>query len=389
VITGKNSNKMKKALLLAPMGSVHRRFNKANLDALQSLGVHVHLLANFSDGDGPEQQNSAYANECSNNGITIHSLPFYRGSLIKNIEFIKEIKKLLRRYQFDIVHAHTETGGILLRLCFKEKNNSQFFFTPHGMSFYKGSSMISQLIYKPIEHWICDGMDCNLAMNFEELEYLKKWNRSSANYVHGIGLNIKSFSCPEDNARCVIRKEFNIPADSKVLLSIGELNHNKNHEVVIKAISEICPENRPYYIICGVGNLKNHLLDLCKKYGVYEQVIFAGFRSDIAYIISASDIFVFPSFHEGLPVSVLEAMAGGLPTVLSKIRGNVDLVADGENGFLFEPTDYQTLTKRINTLLEDEGLCEQMGHLNIEISNKFSYEVVISELKLFYSKYLL
>lgn len=377
---------MKKALLLAPMGSVHRRFNKANIDALQSLGVQVHLLANFSDGNGPEQQNSSYANECSNNGITIHSLPFYRGSLLKNIEFIKEIKRLLRKYQFDIVHAHTETGGILLRLCSKEKNNSQFFFTPHGMSFYKGSSMISQLIYKPIEHWICDGMDCNLAMNFEELEYLRKWNKSSANYVHGIGLNIKSFSCPEDNARYAIRKEFNIPADSKVLLSIGELNHNKNHEVVIRALSGIRSENRPYYIICGVGDLKSHLLTLCKKYGVSDQVVLAGFRSDISNIIRASDIFIFPSFHEGLPVSVLEAMAGGLPTIISKIRGNVDLVTDGENGFLFTPNDYQTLTKRIQILLEDDALCGKMGRLNTEFANKYSYEVVRNKLELLYGK---
>jgi len=385
VITGKNSNNMKKALLLAPMGSVHRRFNKANIDALQSLGVQVHLLANFSDGEGAEQQNSTFALECDRKGIVIHSLPFRRSSLIKNVKIINDVKKILREHKFNIVHAHTETGGILLRLCYNVKSNSRFFYTPHGMSFYKGSGLLSQLVYKPIEHWICNGMDYNFAMNFEELEYLRKWKNSSANYVHGIGLNIKRFRCPENNARYTIRKEFDIPEDSKVLLSIGELNHNKNHKVVIKALSEILPEKRPYYIICGVGDLKKHLIRLCEKLGVYEKVIFAGFRSDISNIISACDIFVFPSFHEGLPVSVLEAMAGGLPTIVSKIRGNVDLVKDGENGFLFEPRDFKSLAVKIHSLLINEELRGIMGNMNIQIANNYGFDVVKDELKYFYS----
>ena len=104
---------MKKALLLAPMGSVHRRFNKANIEALKDLSYEVHLLANFSDGDGAESKNSFFAKNCEENGIKIHSIPFSRHSLLKNIKYVKSIKKLFKEEEFDIIHAHTETGGLL------------------------------------------------------------------------------------------------------------------------------------------------------------------------------------------------------------------------------------------------------------------------------------
>lgn len=368
--------------MLAPMGSVHRRFNKANIDALQALGYEVELCANFDNGEGPEIHNQKYVLECTSKGIKTHSIPFQRHSLIGSIKCLPALKKLLTEQDYDIVHAHTETGGLLLKMIGKIRGKK--FFTPHGMSFWKGSSLKSQLVFKPFERWICSGMNQNLGMNMEEVDYLNKWEKKSANYVHGIGLNVHRMLSPVRTRECV-RKEFDVRDGLKMIVSIGELDDNKNHITVIKALSMTGRKDFKY-IICGVGLNKEMLEQQAKTLGLKDNVILAGYRTDIPDILNASDIFIFPSFHEGMPVSALEAMACSLPIICSEIRGNVDIIKEGDNGYLFQPADAETLSKKILLIMDDKERCMIMGRKNAEIVGNFSLEAVVEELKLIYSK---
>lgn len=369
--------------MLAPMGSVHRRFNRANIEALQSLGYQVELAANFENGDGPEVHNQQYVGECQEKGIITHSIPFERHSLMGSLKCMPQVKQLLKEGQYDIVHAHTETGGLILRLTKGVKGNSRFFYTPHGMSFWKGSSLKSQVIYRPLERWICSGMDMNLGMNQEELDVLQKWNSKTAAYIHGIGLNLERFQ-KEGRSRNEIRAEFGVNEDDKLIVSVGELDDNKNHATVIKALSFL--ESKNYkYVVCGVGPNKDKLNQMAADAGLGDRVILAGYRSDIPDILHAADLFVFPSFHEGMPVAALEAMACGLPLICSKIRGNVDIVKEGVNGFLFEPEDYLSLVIAMERLIGNQELEEVFGKKNKEIVKAFSQEAVKEELKKLYT----
>lgn len=377
---------MKKALLLAPMGSVHRRFNKANIEALQALGFEVELCANFENGDGPEIHNQRYINECKENGIVTHSIPFARHSLSGSLRCLSKLKRLLVNRRYEIVHAHTETGGLLLKLAHNVKGDSKFFYTPHGMSFWKGSNLKSQLIYRILERWICSGMDMNLGMNKEEVECLEHWNKCSATYVHGIGLDVKRMQASY-SPREYIRKEFDLAEGEVFVVSIGELNDNKNHVVVIRALAKLGRKDFKY-VVCGVGPNKEMLLAEATRLGLKNNVVLAGYRSDIPDILNAADIFVFPSFHEGLPVSALEAMACGLPIVCSEIRGNVDIITDGENGYLFQPSDVNVLSEKLERLMNDEELRNMMGMKNNVVVRNFSIDSVKEELKRIYSSVL-
>lgn len=369
--------------MLSSMGSVHRRFNKANIDALLALGYDVELCANFENGEGPEIHNQKYVKECEANGIKTHSIPFARHSLVGSLKCLPQLKDLLRREQYDIVHTHTETGGLLLKLAHGAKAKSKFFYTPHGMSFWKGSSLKSQLVYKPLERWICSGMDMNLGMNMEEVENLKRWNKKTATYVHGIGLNVARMQSPI-RSREEVRKEFGLIEGDKFIASIGELDDNKNHITVIKALAKMNRKDFKY-VICGVGPNKNILLNETVGLGLKDNVILADYRSDIPDILSAADIFVFPSFHEGMPVSALEAMACGLPVICSEIRGNVDIVKDGDNGYLFEPSDVDALSVKIPLIMDDADKRISMGEKNKEIVKRFSLEAITEELKKIYT----
>lgn len=377
---------MKKALMLAPMGSVHRRFNQANIAALQSLGLQVELCANFENGNGPEIHNQSFVEECEIRGIKTHSIPFARHSLTGSLKCLSQLKELLSREQYDLVHTHTETGGLLLKLAHSEKRKSKFIFTPHGMSFWKGSSLKSQLVYRPLERWICSAMDMNLGMNMEEVENLEQWNKRTAHYVHGVGLNVARMQNPS-RSREQMREEFGLAESDKFIASIGELDDNKNHITVIKALATLGRKDFKY-VVCGVGPNKDMLLAEAEHMGLKENVILAGYRSDIPDVLNAADIFVFPSLHEGMPVSALEAMACGLPIICSEIRGNVDIIREGDNGYLFQPSDVETLARKLEYLLDDAEKRKVMGLKNKENVKDFSLESVTEELTRIYKSVL-
>ena len=377
-----------KALLLAAMGSVHRKHNKANIKALKEIGAIIYLAANFGTDTPREKNNTQFVAECKRDGINIIDIPFRRGGFITNIFQIPVLNKFLKREKFDIVHVHTETGGFMLRLSclIQSKCNTKFVYTPHGMSFWKGSSLKSQLVYRPLERWICSAMDMNLGMNMEEVENLEQWNKRTAHYVHGVGLDVARMQNPV-RSREQMREEFGLTESDKFIASIGELDDNKNHITVIKALATLGRKDFKY-VVCGVGPNKDMLLAEAEHMGLKENVILAGYRSDIPDVLNAADIFVFPSFHEGMPVSALEAMACGLPIICSEIRGNVDIIREGDNGYLFQPSDVETLARKLEYLLDDAEKRKVMGLKNKEIVKDFSLESVTEELKRIYKSVL-
>lgn len=148
-----------------------------------------------------------------------------------------------------------------------------------------------------------------------------------------------------------IRKELGIPLNAKVILSVGEVNKNKNHKVGIEALAKLRYKNT-YYVICGRGPLMEAHKELAQSLGVGDRVILTGYRTDVADFYKMADVFLFPSFREGLPVAVMEAMASGLPVVATRIRGSSDLVQQGD---LFEPTDVDGIAKAIETLQQSNA----------------------------------
>ena len=363
-----------KVLMLAPMSSVHERFNIANIEALSELGCEIHIAANFSSNSHDKE----YEKRLRNEGVFVHNIPFVRSSLLKNLATVPVIKGLLKSQNFDLVHCHTETGGILTRLAMIRNGHTKYVYTPHGMSFYKGSSLKSQLVYRPIEKWICAGMDANLAMNMEEFDVLKSWNKNTARFIHGIGVSLESIQKLDVNASAK-KLELGIPQNATVIFSVGELNDNKNHKVVLEALSLLENKENLYYLICGEGENKEMLLQQAQQLGLADRVVLPGYRYDIAEIYHIGDIFVFPSFHEGLSVALMQAMIAGLPIICSEIRGNVDLIDNGINGFLTSPQDSKAIGNALQKLLSDSALRAKMGNLNMQIIQKYSLQEVKKE----------
>ena len=165
-----------------------------------------------------------------------------------------------------------------------------------------------------------------------------------------------------------MRKEFGISPDDFVFMSTGQLSKRKNHEVVIKALS-LCHFSKVKYLLVGFGEEEEWLKGLAKRLGVEDKVIFAGYRRDVKNLLSIVNAYVFPSIQEGLPVSLMEAMAAGLPIVCSKIRGNIDLIEEEKGGYLVDPHDERAFMSRMEDIMKKD--CTEMTKFNLDKMKQF------------------
>jgi len=319
---------------------------------------------------------------CADMGLVAHHIPFSRSPFSKsNISALKQLKKLVRDGQYDIIHTHTPNASACVRLACRKlrKSGTKVFYTAHGFHFYKGAPLKNKLVYYPVE-WLCaHWTDTLITINQEDYALAKKHMHAKAvEYVPGVGIDISKFGSPSGN-REEKRKELGLPDGAKVLLSVGELNDNKNHETVIKAIKDM----DVYYIIAGRGDKQEYLQSLIDSQGMSDRIKLLGYRTDVRELYEASDMFVFPSFREGLSVSVMEAMATGLPCVVSRIRGNTDLI-DTLGGAHFDPHSVDECREMISSTLVKPF--DEMSKHNKEKIIQFSNEEVLVRMREIYSE---
>lgn len=317
---------------------------------------------------------------------TVYNIPFNRSPLRRgNIEAYQNLKIISKEVSYDIVHTHTPVASAIARMIFK-KSNSRVIYTAHGFHFYKGAPLINWIVYFPIEWWLSKYTDVLVTINKEDFELAKsKFNSKEIKYVPGVGLQLNMFDSL-NNVDKLEKSDIGIPKDAKLMLSVGELNVNKNHEVIIKAL-DIMNDTNIHFAICGEGPLRDSLSQLIAEYGLVDQVHLLGFRSDVNSIYLLADVFVFPSKREGLPVAMLEALLAGLPVIGSDIRGNSDLAELNLPVKLldFDTMSPKTLAKEINSCLNGwlageviANLKESLRPFSVEEVKKQLYEIYIS-----------
>jgi glycosyltransferase involved in cell wall biosynthesis len=364
---------MKKILIVSTVSRQFYLFEQGNIEVLKSLDYEVHCAANFEDANERLE-----ALDIIRHHFDIQRSPFS----FRNIKAYKQLKKIMQSDRFNAVHCHSPMGGVLARLAAKSVGIPMVLYTAHGFHFYKGAPLMNWIIYYPVEKWLSRYTDILITINKEDYNRAQRFKAKKIVYVPGIGVDTGKFDDETIN-RAKKRKELEISNDTIVLLSVGEMIKRKNHDTALKAISEL--KNKNYiYLICGQGELETYLKDLANKLGVSEKVRFLGFRDDIPEICAMSDIFIFPSYQEGLPVAAMEAMAAGLPVICSNIRGNVDLIQDGEGGYLLEPGDYIEIALSIDKVIKDDKLRINMGFRNKEEVKKCDKKVVKEKMKKIY-----
>ena len=315
--------------------------------------------------------------------MKIHTLPFTRSPFSKsNITAYKQLKRLVKEGKYDVVHTHTPNASAIVRLACRKlrKKGLKIFYTAHGFHFYKGAPLKNWLVYYPIEKLCARWTDTLITINSEDYTRAKKkLHAKNVACVFGVGIDLSKFGAlsVDKVAKC---KTLGIPEDAKLFISVGELNDNKNHEIVIKALEDM----NVYYVIAGTGNKKDALQALIDKQKMADRIKLIGYRTDIGELYAVSDFFVFPSFREGLSVSLMEAMACGLPCAVSNIRGNTDLI-DENGGACFAPDNVDDVKKVMQYMCDMQDFDrKQCSVYNKEKIKSFSNETVISQMKEIY-----
>ncbi|WP_373598234.1 glycosyltransferase family 4 protein [Paraclostridium bifermentans] len=371
-------NQTKKVLFIATVVKAHiNTFHLPYIKFFKDRGYETHVGA----------KNDFYDEECIIPNCDVHhNIEFERSPINKkNIKAYRQLKKIINKNNYEIIHCNTPVAAMLTRFAARKsrKNGTRVIYTGHGFHFFKGAPLINWVIYYPVEK-ICSYLtDDLITINKEDYELAKtKMKAKNIHYVPGVGVDTRKYGQIDVDVDRK-RRELNIPTNSTVLLSVGELNKNKNHEVIIRALSKLNNSNI-HYIIAGRGKLEEYLMNLSKELGVEKQVHLLGFRSDIVELCKISDIFCFPSYREGLSLSLMEAMACELPVVCSNIRGNVDLIQDKKGGCLCDVKSINQFSESIEKLINDIDNRKLMGEYNKNYIKKFDVDVVRNEMTLIY-----
>lgn len=306
--------------------------------------------------------------------VKIHDLSMQRSPLSpSNLKGYREIKSIINAKHYDLIWTNEPVMGVMTRLAAKKarKNGTKVLYMVHGFHFYDGAPKLNWMIYYPVEKRMASYADAICTVNKEDLARLDTFNVKRKAYIHGVGINTSRLT-PGGN-ETNIRRELGLSDQAFIVLSVGELNENKNQKTIMRAIARL---NDPdiHYVLCGKGDELENLKALAAQLGLQDRVHFLGYRKDLYGIITQSDVFAMPSKREGLPVASLEAMYCGLPLLTSNIRGLCDVNIQGENGFLYAPEDVDGFAKGIKTLKDDPALRQKMARNNKETVKPFCVE---------------
>lgn len=336
--------------------------------------------------------NRRYADKLS----CIYPVSFYNAEIYRNPFSIKEMRRAYKNACKEIssadylaIHCNTPIGGMVGRLAGKKHKVKKIVYTAHGFHFYKGAPLFNRTVLKWAEQIMAHWTDAIITMNAEDYEAAKKFRLKKGGkvyFVHGVGITLSDFVGVGDK-RNEKRAELNLNDDDIALVSAGDLILRKDYATAIRAIALADNENL-HYFICGVGPERENLEELAKELGVENQIHFLGFRSDVKELMAASDIFLFTTLQEGMPRSMMEAMATGLPCVASAIRGNVDLIENGENGYVCAAKDVEAFSKAISKLAQSKELREEISKKNLEKIKGYDVSVVEKEIKAIYEEVL-
>lgn len=311
---------------------------------------------------------------------------------VSSIKAIIQLYKIIKEEKVDIVHVHTPIASVLGRIVAKMTGVKHIVYTVHG--FYI-SNKLFYYIEKIMAKYFTDFI---FTVNKEDMEFAIKNNFIISNKIkniNSVGIDTTKFDpsnikVQEQNK---LKKSLNISQDDKVVGFIGRIVREKGIMDLIHAfarVSKKIPDTK--LLIVGSNDLgerdnntKAEIDKLIERYELNEKVIFTGFRQDIPELLSIMEIFVLPSYREGMPVSLLEAMAMELPVIGTDIRGIREEIVHEECGLIYPPEDIDSLTKYLERMLSDLDSTKLMGKkARQRVINHFSQEEVLKrQIKIF------
>jgi len=367
----------KKILFVTTIVRTVEAFLIPHIQYFISKGYEVGIATNT------ENKNLAHLEKL---GIEIHHVPFSRTVLNKdNLISFKMLKNIIKQYQ--ILHLHTPIASFLTRMA--SSKNQIVIYSVHGFHFNENGTWLSNLLYKTAEKAMGMKTKKLIVTNKDDFSVANKIvSEEKIHFVHGVGLDTKIYDDNNFSEETIqkMKLKLGLDIDRKIITHIAEFNDNKRQIDLVDACELLKEkmENFTFLLIGRGENLEMVQKIICeRRLDMYMKCL--GFRTDIADILSITDVGLLISIREGLPRSVMEMMAMKIPVIATNIRGNRDLIIDGENGYLISIKDPVQIAEKCNHLLNNEDLSKQFGEKGREIiQHQFSIDNVLYEMELIY-----
>lgn len=316
----------------------------------------------------------AYTEELKARGFPPIPLPIERSlNPFAHVQSYRKLKELIARGDYALVHVHTPVASLIGRPAARRCGVPLVVYTAHGFYFHDGMSAPYRRAHIALERFAQRYADCLMTQSEEDAatavaERISPENRT---FAIGNGTDLDKFrpSLLDESESMALRKEIGIAKEEGPIVSIiGRLVREKGYMDFAEAwgrVSQQFPEARVLIIGDTLesdrGGCATEFRQRLQDLGVQDSVIFAGLRSDVPALLAISDLFVLASWREGMPRSILEAMASGLPVIATNIRGCREEVVDGETGALVPRRDPSALAEQLTRLLGDAELRAKWG----------------------------
>ncbi len=273
---------------------------------------------------------------------------------INNFKAIKQLRKIIEKEHFDIIHCHTPMGGVVTRLAARKarKNGTRVIYTAHGFHFFTSAPLKNWLLFYPIEKYLAKYTDTLITINQEDYNRAKnKFSKRchDIQYVPGVGIDPKKFDFKmTTKEKHELRASLGLKDDDFVMIFPARLDKNKNQGFLIECMPELIKDNpKVHLLLPGQDELNGKYQRQAEELGVEKNVHFLGRRDDIPQLLKISDLAVSSSKREGLPVNILEAVFSKKYTVATECRGVKDILKNQENGIVTNNYNFTNEIKKM------------------------------------------
>lgn len=292
----------------------------------------------------------------------------------KHPKYFFELLKIIRKNKINILHTHNYGSKIWASLCKIVLPKIKLVHTIHSSNAIKKIKVIDILVHNMF-------VDKSIAIS-EEI-YQSSINKKMNSIKIYNGVEVGKYKINQNKN---VNSYFNI-------INVGRITHFvKGQDILINALKEC--KNKGINFVCNfVGGVYaydnesfDYLKDLVNDLELSENINFLGNRNDVPQLLTEADLFVLPSRYEGMPLSLLEAMASNLPVIASNISGSNDLISNGENGLLFESENVQDLADKIQYLYENENIREELAQNAYKFVQNFDISIMAANYYQVYSE---
>lgn len=366
----------KKVLIVASRLCHILDFHMPYVRGFKERGWTVHVAA------GDVQRSLPEADE-------LIALPFEKKMFAPgNLRAAGMLRRRFRAEGYDAVITHTSLAAFFTRLAvLGMKDRPRMVNMVHGYLFDDGSSALKRTVLLAAERLMAGVTDLVLCMNQWDLALAERYRLGKrVAFVPGVGVEESRFARPDRAEGMALREKYAIASDGFVLLYAAEFSPRKSQQVLIRAMARL-PE-RAVLVLPGSGALLEQCRALAESLGLAGRVIFPGQVQDMAAWYGAADAAVSASRSEGLPFNIMEAMCCGLPVIASRVKGNADLVSDGQTGLLVPYGDEAALAAAVGRIMADSALRRSMGARGREAVKPYCLEAVFPQVMAQYERVL-